>query len=128
MGEPKELIKHCIQLPHDCGYQTAVSLLEKLMRILKDTIIRPKCERISDSQQWNAIDTPEMYMLIAKLPGGLMDRWNKKVQVIRKKHLCEPDLQDLMKFVEEETVLMNDPLFSREALHQYTKHPKNLPI
>ena len=29
MGEPKELIKHCIQLPHDCGYQTAVTLLEK---------------------------------------------------------------------------------------------------
>ena len=29
MGEPKELIKHCIQLPHDQGYQTAVTLLEK---------------------------------------------------------------------------------------------------
>ena len=29
MGEPKELIKQCIQLPHDCGYQTAVTLLEK---------------------------------------------------------------------------------------------------
>ena len=29
MGEPKELIKHCIQLPHDRGYQTAVTLLEK---------------------------------------------------------------------------------------------------
>ena len=29
MGEPKELIKHYIQLPHDHGYQTAVTLLEK---------------------------------------------------------------------------------------------------
>ena len=29
MGEPKELIKHCIQLPHDRGYQTAVTLLKK---------------------------------------------------------------------------------------------------
>ena len=29
VGEPKELIKRCIQLPHDCGYQTVVSLLEK---------------------------------------------------------------------------------------------------
>ena len=28
MREPKELIKHCIQLPHYHGYQTAVSLLE----------------------------------------------------------------------------------------------------
>ena len=57
-----------------------------------------------------------LYMLIAKLPGGLMDRWTRKVQAIRKRHLREPDLQDLIKFVEEETVLMNNPLFSREAL------------
>ena len=71
------------------------------------------------------MDTPEVLcMLIAKLPGGLMDRWNRKVQAIRKWHLREPDLQDLIKFVEEETVLMNDPLFSREALHEYIKHPE----
>ena len=29
MREPKELIKHCIQLPQDRGYQTAVTLWEK---------------------------------------------------------------------------------------------------
>ena len=29
MGEAKELIKHCIQLPHDKGYKYAKSLLEK---------------------------------------------------------------------------------------------------
>ena len=64
------------------------------------------------------MDTPEMLcMLIAKLPGGLMDRWNRKVQAIRKSHLREPDLQDLVMFVEEETVLMNNSLFSIEALH-----------
>ena len=34
VGEPKELMKHCIQLPHNRGYQTAVTLLEKLMGIL----------------------------------------------------------------------------------------------
>ena len=51
------------------------------------------------------MDAPEMLgMLIAKLPGGLIDRWNRNVQVIRKEHLREPDLQDLIKFVEEETV------------------------
>ena len=44
-----------------------------------------KCENISDSQQWNAVDTLKMlYMLIAKLTGGLMDRWNRKVQAIKK--------------------------------------------
>ena len=30
----------------------------------------------------------------------------------------EPDLKDLIRFIEEETVLMNDPLFSREGLHE----------
>ena len=60
-------------------------------------------------------------MLIAKLPGGLIDRWSRNVQAIRKRHLHTPDLQDLINFVEEETVLMNDPLFSREeALHEST--------
>ena len=29
VGEPKELIKHCIQPSHGCGYQTTVSRLEK---------------------------------------------------------------------------------------------------
>ena len=151
VGEPKELTKHCIQLPHNRGYQTAVTLLEKtygnphkiLPSYQKEVKEWPqikfgdakafrkfynfllKCESISDSQQWNAMGTPEVLcMLIAKLPGGLMDRWNRKVQAIRKGHLCEPDLQDLIKFVEEETVLMNDPLFSREALHEYIKHPE----
>ena len=100
MGEPKALIKHCIQLPHDHGYQAAVTLLEKTYgnphkilssyrRELKEwsqikfgdaKVFRKfynfllKCESISGSQQWNAMDTPEMLcMLIAKLPGGLTD-------------------------------------------------------
>ena len=29
VGEPKELIKHCIQPSHGCGYQTTVSRLKK---------------------------------------------------------------------------------------------------
>ena len=48
-----------------------------------------KCESISGSQQWNAMDTPEMLcMLIAKLPGGLIDRWNRNVQAIRNHQFC----------------------------------------
>ena len=58
------------------------------------------------------MDTPEMvYMLIAKLPGGLMDRLNRKVQVIRKRYLGEPNLQNFIRFVEKKTVVINDPLF-----------------
>ena len=63
-------------------------------------------------------------MLTSKLPGRLIDRWNRTVQAIRRKQTREPDLQDLIQFVEEETTLMNDLLFSREALHEYTKGPE----
>ena len=83
-----------------------------------------KCESVSESQDWNALDTPEMLcMLISKLPGGLMDRWNRTEQAIRRKQIREPDIQNLIKFVEE-TTLMNDLLFSRDTLHEYTKGPE----
>ena len=63
--------------------------------------------------------TPDMlHIMIAKLFGGLMGRWNRTVHTIRKKYYWESDLQDLVRFV---TVLMNGPLFSREALHEYTR-------
>ena len=75
-----------------------------------------KCESVSDNQNWNTLDTPEkLCMLISKLPGVLMDRWNRKVQNIRQRESREPDLIDFVRFVEEETLLMNDPLFLREA-------------
>ena len=80
-----------------------------------------KRESVSGSQQWNAVDTPEkLCMLIAKLLGGLTDSWNRKVQTIRKGHLHEPDLQDLIKFVEEQTVLLNDTFFQERhyLVHQ----------
>ena len=146
VGEAKELIKHCIQLPHDKGYKYAKSLLEKtygnphkiLSSYRKEVKDWPqvkfgdakafrkffnfllKCESVSDNQHWNALDTPEILcMLISKLPGVLMDRWNRKVQNIRRRESREPDLIDFVRFVEEETLLMNDPLFSREALCEY---------
>ena len=46
-----------------------------------------------------------------------MGRWNRKVQNITRREL--KDLADFVQCVEEETLLMNDPLFSREALYEY---------
>ena len=55
--------------------------------------------------------TPEiLYMLISELPVMLMDRRNRKVKNIRRE-LRESDLTDFIQFVEEETLLMNDPVF-----------------
>ena len=122
-GEARELIKHCIQLPHNRGYQHARALLErtygnphKILSSYRKEIkewsplkfgdakgfrkfhnFLLKCESVSESQDWNALDTPEMLcMLISKVPGQLMDRWNRTVQAIRRKQRREPDLQDLI--------------------------------
>ena len=48
-------------------------------------------------------------MLIYKLPGRIMERWNRKVLNIRKCQVREPTLNDMTDFIEEETILMNDP-------------------
>ena len=127
-GEARELIKHCIQLPHSRGDQHDRALLErtygnphKILSSYQKEIkawspskfgdaksfrkfynLLLKCESVSESQDWNAMDTPEMLcMLISKLSGGLMDRWNRIEQAIRRKQGREPDLQDLIHFVEQ---------------------------
>ena len=70
-----------------------------------------KCEIISESQDWNALDTSEMLcILISKLSGGLMHRWDRTLQAIRRKQRREPDLQDLIQLVEKQKTLMNNLL------------------
>ena len=73
------------------------------------------------------MDSPDILcMLISKLPGGIMERWNRKVLNIRRCQVREPTLNDMTNFIEEETILMNDPLFSREVLADYhtkLEHP-----
>ena len=48
-----------------------------------------------------------------------MEKWNRKVVNIRRCQVRERTLNDMTGFIEEETILMNDPLFSREALADY---------
>ena len=58
-----------------------------------------------------------------KIPGWLQDRWNEKLQKIRKVQMREPVLINLTNFIEDEMVLVNDTLFSREAVGQYEEKP-----
>ena len=67
-------------------------------------------------------EIPECYE-IPKIPGYLQDRWNRNVQKIRKAQMREPGLIDLTNFIKDEMVLVNDPLFSREAVGQYEDKP-----
>ena len=78
-------------------------------------------------QPRNSLDTPDVLCsLVSKLPGNPRDSWNRKVFMLRKHQQLEPELSDLINFVEEEMMLDNDPLFSREALKYYTdKHNRS---
>ena len=63
-------------------------------------------------QQWNSLDTPDVLCsLVSKLSGNMRDRRSRKVFMLRKYQQLEPELSDLIDFVEEEMVLANDPLF-----------------
>ena len=45
------------------------------------------------------------------------------MQKFRKSQMREPGLTDLTIFTEDEMVLVNDPLFSRETVGQYKEKP-----
>ena len=147
-GEAKDLIKHCIHLPPEAGYETAVRLLinrygnlyyllasyRKEIKALPS--VKPddvsgfrkfysfvlKCETFSKSAAWNALETSgTLCILVSKLPGSLRDRWNRKVQVVRRSFGREPCLSDFASFVHEETTLVNDPIFSKHAVLEYVQ-------
>ena len=68
----------------------------------------------------NPLDTPEMIcMILAKLPLHLEDRWNRNTLLLRRKDSREPTLIDLANFIEDDMTLVNDPLYSREAVSQF---------
>ena len=53
-----------------------------------------------------------------------MERWNKSVLKIRRYQHREPNLKNITEFVEDEIILMNDLLFSCEALGEFNTKPE----
>ena len=62
-------------------------------------------------------DTP--CMLVSRLPNGVVDRWNRKALMLRRSQQRELSLKDFIEFFDEETVLINNFIFSREAITAY---------
>ena len=60
-----------------------------------------------------------MCMLLSKLPGGIRDKWSRRVLLIRRKQGREPELADFIDFVNDENLIVNDPAFSKEAVERY---------
>ena len=113
-GEIKEMVRNCIQLPPEEGYETTKQMMHEVIdcsishrlitayhkEIKQWPHIKPgyaeayrkfrnfllKCKNITQMQIWNVLDTPEiMCMLLSKLPGGTRDKWSRMVLLIRKK-------------------------------------------
>ena len=145
-GQPKEMIKHCIQQLAAVGYKNARSLLEEkygnphqILACYRKEIkswpqLKPadgaaymkfynfllECESVTLGQNWNVLYIPEMMcLLLSKLPGNIREIWNRNVMNIRRRHLREPDFADLIHFVDDEATLSNDPLFFKEAFSGY---------
>ena len=77
--------------------------------------------KASQSTEWNPLDTPDViYMLLSKLPGKIRDKWVRAVMDVRTKEHREGTLGDFIKLIHEETVSVNDTLFCKEAVDQYT--------
>ena len=71
-----------------------------------------KCQSICSKYKESNLDSPEVLCtLISKFPGYVRERWNRRT------HKKDHKLFDLPRFVEEESILVNDPLFSKEEVN-----------
>ena len=138
--DARDLIKHCIQRPSNEGFTQANYLLEKMYgnthRILfsyrKEVKDWPqikfgdsrefrkfhsfllKGRSVAANQRWNSLKSSYILcMMTSKLPAGLIERWNRHLPKIRRHHRREPDIEDFIMYIEEETMLMTDPLNSQ---------------
>ena len=145
-GEAKEIAKNCIQPPSELGFRTAKQLLTERFgdphittasyckeikqwpqikagdagtyRRFQNFLV--KCENIDHLQSWNGLNTPDIIcMLLSKLPGSVRDKFSWKVLTIRRRGNREPEMADFIQFVNDETLIVTDPVFSREAVEQY---------
>ena len=79
---------------------------------------------LSENKMNTLINNPNVIcMLLSKLPTYLQDKWNRKVYKFRLSDDRGAELVNLIEMVDKETILINDSLFSREAVNQYVHKP-----
>ena len=140
------MVQNCIQLPPK-GYETAKQMMHKLYGDTQRVIaayrkeikqwpqIKPgdaeayrkfhnfllKCENIAQLQTWNVLGAPEiMCMLLSKLPGGKRDKRSRRILLIRRRQGKQPELANFIDFVNDENLIVSDPVFCKEGVEQYT--------
>ena len=143
-GEAKELIKNCIQENPSVGYTHAMSLLKtqygnphiiarayiqelrnwETLKVGDSKAFRKfygfliKCKTCMTSGRYLAeLNFPDILQVLqSKLPYGMQDKWNRRAVKLRTSGR-EADFNDFLNIVETETMVANDPMYSREALN-----------
>ena len=68
------------------------------------------------------LHTPDIIcMLLSKLPRSVRDKWTRKVLTTRRMGNREPEVADFIQFVDDETLIVTDPVFSKEAAEHYAE-------
>ena len=71
------------------------------------------------------MDSPEVLCMLiskfSKFPGYVSEKWNRQILSISKTHKRDPELFDLLGFVEEESMLVNDPIFFKEVVKLFVQ-------
>lgn len=153
-GEAKELIKHCVYDETTSCYETALQLLKKEY----GNPIYIACAHLEKLKSWQQIkandakglktlyrfllrclafqkigvlelDSPLLLRNIQlSLPTNLQDRWAGKVGKIRNKSGEEAKFQDMLNFIEEETRVLNDPIYSRNGFKESKKTDERIKV
>ena len=147
-GTAKELVESCIYLPSSECYQRAKQLLkerygnpyivnaEYRRQLTSWTKLKPNDVAsfisfenflIKYQSSMRAIGRESdgsielLQLLQSKLPSYLQDRWSRKAYQIRKELKREATIDDFIKRFHEETEIISDPLFSRDAITEAYK-------
>ena len=84
-----------------------------------------KFQSTKSKQSWNVLDLLKtLSLMISKFPRHISGRRNRQALTIRMHHLRGLSLSEIIAFVEKETILVNDPLFSNNAVEIYLDKTK----
>ena len=62
--------------------------------------------------------------MLSKFPGSARDKWSRKV-LTNRQNQRETELSDFIKFVDNETLIVSNPLFSIVAVDEYLQKRPN---
>lgn len=138
-GFPRDLVRSCLHMTPDKGYERARDLLQKnfgdefsmcsayMKKALEWPTIRPEdskslqafaiflrscCNAMADMSYSHEINlSSNMKVLVSKLPYKLRERWRSKVWEFQETQNSRPQFKDLVLFVEKQVRLVSDPIF-----------------